>query len=86
MSSIGFNKLEQQALYGGATIDAAAKLFLSVLNGEGTTAQNNTVIVNAALALQTVHFEQSFSDCLLQAKESLESKKALKAYQSLINN
>ncbi|MBL0329115.1 MAG: anthranilate phosphoribosyltransferase [Bacteroidetes bacterium] len=86
LSSIGFDKVEQQALYGGATIDAAAKLFLSVLNGEGTIAQNNAVIVNAALALQTVQSEQSFSDCLLQAKESLESKKALKAYQSLINN
>lgn len=86
LSSIGFDKIEQQALYGGATIDAAAKLFLSVLHGEGSIAQNNAVIVNAALALQTVHSEKPFSECLLQAKESLESKKALKAYQSLINN
>lgn len=85
-STIGFNKLKQEELFGGSTVAAAAKLFLSVLNGEGTLAQNNAVAANAALAIQCIQPEKSFVDCLSQAEESIKSKSALNAYKSLIAN
>lgn len=85
-SEIGFNKLKQEELSGGASVESAAKLFLSVLNGEGTVAQNNAVVVNAAVAIQCVSPQKSFSDCLEEANESLKSKNAFSAYKSLIAN
>lgn len=85
-SSIGFNKLKQEDLFGGSSVDAAAKLFLSVLNGNGTAAQNNAVAVNAASAIHCVNPEKSYLECIKEAEESLLSKKALNIYKSLINN
>lgn len=85
-SSIGFDKLKQEELSGGSSVESAAKLFLSILNGDGTLAQNNAVIVNAAVAIQCVHPKKSFADCLSESEESLKSKRALTAYKSLIAN
>ena len=85
-SEIGFNKLKQEELYGGSSVESAAKLFLLVLNGEGTVAQNNAVLVNAAIAIQCVLVNKSFFDCLALATESLKSKHALATYKSLIAN
>ena len=75
-----------EELSGGSSVESAAKLFLSVLNGEGTVAQNNAVVVNAAVAIQCVFPQKSFSDCLEEANESLKCKNALNAYKSLIAN
>ncbi|RYZ90304.1 MAG: anthranilate phosphoribosyltransferase, partial [Moraxellaceae bacterium] len=38
-------------IYGGATVEEAAQLFLKIIKGEGTWAQNAVVIANAAMAL-----------------------------------
>src|ERR1019366_6829686 len=85
-SALGFEKLKQQDLYGGATVEASAKLFLSVLNGEGTEAQNNVVCANAAMAIHCVKPILSLQDCIAKAQESLQSKKALSVYKKLIIN
>ncbi|HLC83602.1 MAG TPA: anthranilate phosphoribosyltransferase [Bacteroidia bacterium] len=85
-SEIGYNKLKQEELSGGSSVETAAKLFLSVLSGEGTVAQNNAVVVNAAVAIQCVNSKKSFAECLSEAEESLKSKRALTAYKSLIAN
>lgn len=85
-AEIGYTKLKQEELSGGTSVESAAKLFLSVLKGEGTAAQENTVIVNAAVAIHCVDSNKSLSDCILKASESLKSKRALAAYKSLIAN
>ncbi len=85
-ASVGFNKLKQEDLFGGVSVDTAAKLFLSVLNGDGSSAQNNAVVVNAATAIHCVFPEKSYTDCIKDAEESLLSKKALNVYKSLMNN
>ncbi len=85
-ATIGFNKLKQEELLGGSTVETAAKLFMSVLNNEGTVAQNDAVCVNAAVAIKCVFPNKSFAECIAQANESLFSKKALNVYKSLINN
>ena len=83
-SDLGFEKLNQKDLSGGATSDISAKLFMNILNGEGTKAQNDVVAVNAAIAIHCVYADKSVEECVLLAKESLESKKALNVYKKLI--
>ncbi len=85
-SDIGYEKLKQEDLYGGATVEASAKLFMNVLNGEGTKAQNDAVCANAAMAIHCVNSKVSLKDCIAKAKESLQSKKALNVYKKLIIN
>jgi anthranilate phosphoribosyltransferase len=84
-SDLGFKTIKQSDLFGGKTVQESAKLFVKILNGEGSEAQNNAVCANAALAIQCVHPELSLLECVAKAKESLESKAAFKVYEKLVN-
>jgi len=81
---LGFENLKPREIFGGKTKAEAAKIFMSVLQGEATEAQNKVVCVNAAMALLNTEKYGNYSDCLALASESLTSKKALKAFQNLI--
>ncbi len=83
-ADFGFTGLSQKELYGGETVEAAAVIFKSVLEGTSTQAQQNVVIANAALGIQCVSPEKSLFDCVAEASESLKSKKALAAFRKLI--
>ncbi|HSH67706.1 MAG TPA: anthranilate phosphoribosyltransferase [Bacteroidia bacterium] len=85
-SDLGFQLLKQQEINGGTSVEDAAKLFLKILKGEGTAAQNNVVCINAAMAIQCVHPDRNMLQCISEAQESLNSKKALNAFQQLIHN
>ncbi len=85
-ADLGLNSLKQQDISGGTSIEEAAKLFMKILQGEGTTAQNNVVCINAAVAIKCVYPDRSLYNCLAEAQESLNSKKALQVYKQLINN
>jgi anthranilate phosphoribosyltransferase len=63
----------------------SADIFKAVLEGEGTTEQNNVVVCNAAVAIRTIKPEQSFSDCFYEAEESLQSKKALNSFKKMLS-
>lgn len=80
----GFTTVSQNELYGGETVDAAASIFKNVLEGSGTQAQQNVVIANTALGIQCVYPEKSLADCVAEARESLESKRALRTFRKLI--
>lgn len=77
-------KLRQEDLCGGKSVEDAAQLFLKVLKGEGTKAQNEVVIANAGMAIHCVK-KKSLEDCFSEAKQSLESKKAFQTYNKLIS-
>lgn len=81
---LGFENLKPRDIFGGKTKAEAAKIFMSVLQGEATEAQNKVVCVNAAMALLNTEKYGNYSDCLALATESLSSKKALKAFQNLV--
>ena len=83
-ADFGMQTIQAEKLYGGNTIGEAAKIFTSILEGKGTPEQNNVVLANAALALQVVFPENSLTDCVERAKESLESKKALQKLKAII--
>lgn len=76
-------KLNQRDLFGGKSIKESAKIFISVLKGEGTHAQNEVVIANAGMAIHCTK-KKSLEDGIAEARESLESKNALNAYKKLI--
>ncbi|HYK76716.1 MAG TPA: anthranilate phosphoribosyltransferase [Daejeonella sp.] len=84
LADIGFEKINASAISGGSTVQESAKIFTSVLNGEGTDEQNNVVLCNAAIAINTIKPQLSFSDCYYQAEESLFSKHALKSFKTLL--
>lgn len=81
---LGFEKVNPQEIAGGSTVEQSAEIFKDVLYGNATTAQNNVVLTNAALAIKTIRQEKSFSDCYYEAEESLLSKKALKSFSILL--
>lgn len=86
IESMGFEKLDPAEIGGGSTVKESADIFMGVLNGDGTTAQNNVVICNAALAIKTIHPEKTFGDCFYEADEALLSKRALNSFKTLISS
>lgn len=80
---LGVNKIEQSAIFGGNTIEDAANIFVKVINGKGTEAQNNVVCANAGLAIATSK-QISHIEGFELAKESLLSGKAKQSLDKLI--
>ena len=74
---IGLPRLSMSDLHGGHTVEAAAEIFISILSGNGTPAQNAVVVANAAYAIQRFKPESSIKACMDEAKYSLESKAGL---------
>lgn len=83
---LGFKNIESESISGGKTIEEAAKIFLSILEGKGTEEQNSVVLANAALALENTRKYGNYFDCLALAKDSLENGKALSCLKQLINH
>ena len=78
----GVEPLCEKQITGGDTVSSSAAIFMSVLDGKGTTAQNNVVSANAAMAIATA------TDCtpiegFEKAKISLMSGKAYQAFKTL---
>lgn len=84
-ATIGKRILRQEELHGGDTVPEAAKIFVDILEGNGTAAQVDVVTTNAGLAIQCFHPEKTLEDCIAEAKESLLSKKALQTFKALTN-
>lgn len=84
-ADFGFKKLKPEELSGGDSVEEAARIFVSILEGSGTQAQQNVVIANAALAIKCMHRQKSLADCVAEASESLKSKKALEVFKKLFN-
>lgn len=79
------HKLSPTDLYGGKEVKESAQLFVNILNGQGTEAQNAAVIANAAMAIQCFHTNQDYSESLEIARESLKSKNAQKSFNTLLS-
>lgn len=80
---LGLTQIKQDAIYGGDTVEDAAKIFIAVIQGKGTEAQNNVVCANAGLAIATAK-QISHQQGIELAKESLLSGKAKKSLDTLI--
>jgi anthranilate phosphoribosyltransferase len=83
-SDFGFNTNTPEQILGGNTIDEAALLFMDILEGKGTEAQVNTVLINSAFAISSYYPEKSIGEGIEIARKSLFDKKALQALKKLI--
>ncbi|WP_025742276.1 anthranilate phosphoribosyltransferase [Aquimarina pacifica] len=78
----GVRTLKQEEIAGGESIEESAAIFINILKGDGTEAQNNVVCANAGMAIATVEGltpKQGFE----KAKESLLTGKGLKALKKV---
>ena len=82
---LGKRPVSPQDIQGGNSVEEAAKIFLKILKGEGTWAQNAVVIANAAMALQCIGKYKDYEVCYSIAVESLESGAALTSLNKLVN-
>ncbi len=80
---LGVDTVEQSAIFGGNTVEEAAKLFTKIINGNGSKAQNNVICANAGLAIATAK-QISHKEGFELAKESLMSGKGKQALDKLI--
>ena len=76
-SDFGMKNIQPEKLYGGNTVEEAAKIFVGILEGKGTDEQNNVVIANAAIGLNIYYPEKELMECVELATESLKNGKAL---------
>ncbi|UBM57365.1 anthranilate phosphoribosyltransferase [Marinilongibacter aquaticus] len=83
-SAFGFEPIRSEEIHGGETLEDSAKIMWDVLNNKGTKSQTNVVLANAALALGVAR-NISIETALGQARESLESGKALASLKELID-
>jgi anthranilate phosphoribosyltransferase len=81
---MSYKRIQQSELRGGQSVPEAADLFLKILTGEGTTAQNNVVTINSQMALKCYYPTKSFEECREIATESLLSRKAYKSFIKLM--
>jgi anthranilate phosphoribosyltransferase len=81
---LGKRLVSQEDIYGGDTVAEAASIFLKILNGNGTWAQNAVVLANAAMALYSTGDFNNYEESYQLAVESLESGKAFQTFQQLI--
>ncbi|MBQ0733410.1 anthranilate phosphoribosyltransferase [Aquimarina celericrescens] len=78
----GVSALKQEEIVGGDSISASADIFMNILGGKGTEAQNNVVCANAGMAIATVEGLQP-KEGFEKAKESLLSGKGLEALKKV---
>src|SRR5258705_8980111 len=81
---LGKRMVEPSDIYGGSSVDEAAKIFLKILKGEGSWAQNAVVLANAAMALHSTGNYKTYDEAYSAAVESLESGKANEGWKKLI--
>ena len=77
-------KLSEKDLFGGNSVEEAAKIFQSILTGKGTDAQNKVVTANAGLAIQCLNDHLSLEESMEKAKDSLLGGKAYSAFNHLM--
>lgn len=81
-----FRNIAPETIFGGNSIEEAAQIFKNILEGKGTYEQNAVVLANAAMALKNTEKHGNYNDCLELAKESLESGKAFRSLQLLVDS
>jgi anthranilate phosphoribosyltransferase len=82
---LGKRMVAADDISGGNTVEEAAKIFTTILQGEGTWAQHAVVLANAAMALHCTGKYKSYDEAYHAAVESLESGKANECLKKLVS-
>jgi anthranilate phosphoribosyltransferase len=81
-SDFGLTPVSASDIRGGDSVAESAQIFVNILQGKGTEAQNNVVCANAGVAIATVQ-NSSPAEGFEKARESLLSGNGLKALKKL---
>ena len=81
---LGKKKVFSEELHGGKTVEEAAGIFKSIIQGKGTWSQNAVVLSNAAMALFVTGKYENYDLAFQAAVKSLESGAANNCLQKLI--
>jgi anthranilate phosphoribosyltransferase len=84
-ADIGLPQLTYEDIKGGNTVEESAKVFMNVLEGKGTEAQNAAIVANAGMSIYAADQKQGLMKAMERAKEALISGKALDAFKKLLN-
>jgi anthranilate phosphoribosyltransferase len=82
-SSFGVSKLKPEQIFGADDIKGSAAIFVDILQGNGTKAQEDVVCANAALAIKTYYPEMELLDAMALAQESLKGGKAKAVFNKI---
>lgn len=82
----GFQKYKTHELAGGDNIADNAHIFLNILKGNGTQAQNEVVAANAGAALFVAGKAPSIIDCGQMALSIIKSGAAYQTFQNHLKN
>ena len=84
-ADLGMEYLNHDDIRGGQTVEESAATFMKVMEGRGTTQQNDVVVANAAMALYCADQAKGIADAVGRAREALRSGKALESFRKLIS-
>lgn len=79
-----FKRVAMNEIFGGQTAEDAKNIFDSVLENRATAAQKNVVVANAGFAIHTINQQKSVEDCMAEARESIESGRALATLKKFV--
>ncbi len=82
---LGKRMVRAEDIYGGNSVEEAAKIFTKIIKGEGSWSQNAVVLANAAMALHCTGNFGNYDEAYYAAVDSLESGKASQSLQTLIS-
>ena len=85
-SHFGMPQQTYDDIRGGDTVEESARLFINVLEGKATPQQKNAVIANAAIGLYAANQKAGLTAAVSQAREALESGKALATFKTLLES
>ena len=83
-TELGGMSIDPGEIEGGQKVEDAVKIFLSILDGKGTNAQNAVVCSNAAMGLMLTERYPAYASAFEAAKESLLSGKAKQSLKKLL--
>lgn len=83
-SHLGLNQCKEIELSGGETPEDASKIFDDVINNKATEAQKNAVIANSAIAIQTIEPSLTITECIAQARESIDSGRVKETFKRFL--
>jgi anthranilate phosphoribosyltransferase len=82
--ALGKRMVIAEDISGGGTVEEAAKIFQTIIKGEGSWSQNAVVLANAAMALNCTGNFADYEEAYQAVVDSLESGKAYAVLQKLI--
>lgn len=85
-NSFDLKPIDPVSIHSGSSVQEAAIILRNVLNGQGTSSQNNVVAANTALALQCYHPDKKIKDLFTEALDFIQNGGVVKTLFSNLKN